>query len=373
MAVEAQRIAATQRHLEQNGLDALIAFNNGQNLFLDSHAVFVFSGTRPLGESAVIIERGGKSTLIATPAWDKDRLTRLSQTDATIACDDIVTVLADALSRLHLDAKKVITTGLNTMPQGFAKRIPAMLGGEPSEEPRFAGNLARIRNADELAAAEKATWIGERGYERMLETARPGLREFELVAELNCYMKELGAEDNFLLVSASQHNLAVCAAGRRILDVGDIILSEITPCYHGQYAQLCRTTVIGEAPALLKEKYAILQEAMRRGQEAALPGMRVGDVTAKIDDCFREAGYGDYCKPPYMRVRGHGLGITSDRPGDITSDSDVVLESGMIFVMHPNQYLPETGYLMCGEPVAITPTGARALSSRTATLDSVAG
>ena len=44
----------------------------------------------------------------------------------------------------------------------------------------------------------------------------------------------------------------------------------------------------------------------------------------------------------------------------------------MIFVMHPNQYMPETGYLMCGEPVVITPHGAKALSAREAELDVVA-
>ena len=97
----------------------------------------------------------------------------------------------------------------------------------------------------------------------------------------------------------------------------------------------------------------------------------VRDVTKCIDDCFREAGYGDYCKPPYMRVRGHGLGITSDLPGDLTIESEGRLEEGMMFVMHPNQYLPETGYLMCGEPVVITLQGAKALSSRAAELDSV--
>ena len=95
------------------------------------------------------------------------------------------------------------------------------------------------------------------------------------------------------------------------------------------------------------------------------------EVTQAMDDCFRAAGYGDYCRPPYMRVRGHGLGITSDSPGDLTVDSDALLEDGMVFVMHPNQYLPETGYLMCGEPVVVTPAGARALSGRTATLDSI--
>ena len=59
-----------------------------------------------------------------------------------------------------------------------------------------------------------------------MRAVRPGMREYELTAELMCSMKGLGAEDNFLLVSASQHNLAVRAAGRRILEEGDVILAE---------------------------------------------------------------------------------------------------------------------------------------------------
>ena len=124
-----------------------------------------------------------------------------------------------------------------------------------------------------MQAAERATWIAERGYERLLEYARPGIREFELAAELYCFMKKLGAEDNFLLMSASQHNLAVRAAGERVLDVGDIILSEITPCYRGQFVQICRTTVIGEPRPVIREKFAILQDAMREGLAAGRAGV----------------------------------------------------------------------------------------------------
>jgi Xaa-Pro aminopeptidase len=102
-----------------------------------------------------------------------------------------------------------------------------------------------------------------------------------------------------------------------------------------------------------------------------VPGATAGAVCEKMDDCFRAAGYSDYCRPPYMRVRGHGLGITSDLPGDLVNESERKMEAGMTFVMHPNQYLPETGYLMCGEPVLITADGAQALSAKVAELDSV--
>ena len=56
------RIDETTKYLEGEGFDAMLAACNGQNLFLDSNVVFVFSGVRPIGESAVIIERSGRST-----------------------------------------------------------------------------------------------------------------------------------------------------------------------------------------------------------------------------------------------------------------------------------------------------------------------
>jgi Xaa-Pro aminopeptidase len=371
MNVQDTRLAATARYLATQGLDGLIAFNGGQNSFLEAHAVFVLSGVRPIGESAVLVDRSGAATLIVTPAWEAERAAGLSRTAKTIGTDDLPRALKEALAAHKIDPGRTVTVALSTLGLGLIAGIEAALGGKVRADDKYARELARIRSADELAAARKATWIAERGYERFLEFARPGVREFELAAELYGFMKGLGAEDNFLLLSASQHNLAVTAAGARVLDVGDIILSEITPCYKGQFAQICRTTVIGDTTPLLHEKYAVLQQAMRAGQAAAVPGAGVREVTERMDDCFRAAGYGDYCRPPYLRVRGHGLGITSDAPGDLTVDSEARLEDGMVFVMHPNQYLPETGYLMCGEPVVVTPGGAKALSARTAELDRI--
>jgi Xaa-Pro aminopeptidase len=54
-------------------------------------------------------------------------------------------------------------------------------------------------------------------------------------------------------------------------------------------------------------------------------------------------------------------------------DNDIILEEGMLFVIHPNQYIPETGYLLCGEPVVITSSGAKALTKRRPALDVISG
>jgi Xaa-Pro aminopeptidase len=366
------RLAAAAKYLQDEALDGLIAASNGLNNFLESNAVYVFSGVRPIGESAVVIDRDGRSTLIVTPSWDGERASALSSTDATIATDDLAAALAGTVKEYRLNLNRTVSVGLSFLGQGLVARIGAAMDALPKPADELARDIARVRSAEELAAAERATWIAERGYERLMEFARPGMREFELAAELYCFTKKLGAEDNFLLMSASQHNLAVRAAGERILDTGDIILSEITPCYRGQFAQICRTTVIGEPRAVVREKFAILQDAMAEGLAAGRAGATVADVTRAINAVIAKAGYGAYCRPPYMRVRGHGLGITSDRPGDIVDTNKRVLETGMMFVMHPNQYLPESGYLMCGEPVVVTEGGCRALSARPAALDVIA-
>ena len=81
--------------------------------------------------------------------------------------------------------------------------------------------------------------------ERLLELACPGMRECDLAVELNCYMKSLGADDNFLMLCASPHNPAVMPSSNRKIERGDILVTELTPSYEGQFVQICRTVSVG--------------------------------------------------------------------------------------------------------------------------------
>jgi Xaa-Pro aminopeptidase len=110
---------------------------------------------------------------------------------------------------------------------------------------------------------------------------------------------------------------------------------------------------------------------MEAGIRTVKPGIPMGEVARAIDDVLTAQGYGEFCHPPHIRRRGHGLGHGSNAPGDVAPANDTILAEDMVFVVHPNQYLPETGYLLCGEPVRITATGVEQLSRRTARLASV--
>ena len=215
-------------------------------------------------------------------------------------------------------------------------------------------DAAAAKTDDEIANAREATRIAELGYARMLEIARPGMSEDELAVELRWYTRTLGADDNFLLLCAGSRNPAVAPSNGRIMQAGDILVAEITPSYRGQLAQICRTVTLGPASEELREKYDLLVRSMDAGILAAVPGVPMAAVCRAMNAVLEAKGYGEFCHPPHIRRRGHGLGFGSIRPGDVSLDNDTVLAEGMLFMIHPNQHLPETGYLLCGEPVLLT-------------------
>jgi Xaa-Pro aminopeptidase len=369
--VPANRIDTVAKALEAAKRDALFAFTTSFHSFLETDAVLLLAGFKPMGESAVVIARDGRAALVVTPAWDADRARERSRIEKIVAADDPVAPIAQLLAEWRIGSDKVAVAGIETLPHEMERRALSALRA-PTNFDDVVLNLAKCKTREEIEHARQAARVAQKGYERMLQLATPGMHEFELAAELYTYMRSLGSDDNFLLVSASQHNPAVCAPSRRILEKGDIILAEITPSWHGQFAQICRSVSVGKPSDVLMEKYDLLCRIMQVGMKAAVPGVTVSEVTRAMDNVFAQAGYGEYCRPPFMRVRGHGLGRLSSLPGDITVENRTVLEEDMVFVMHPNQYLPETGYLLCGEPVRITKNGAEALSDQMATLGSVA-
>lgn len=203
-------------------------------------------------------------------------------------------------------------------------------------------------------------------------SGQPG-EPFKLAAEVDTAIRSLGGDDNFQLLSASQHNPAVRQPGERLLHEGDVILAEISPSVAGQFTQICRSVVLGESSDIQRRSFATQLEAFDAGMRRATPGTPVSDVAAEMNAVLAERGYEKYNHPPYMRTRGHTMGLGALAPLDVSESNHTVLEEGMSFVLHPNQYFPECGYLLCGDQVVIRETGAHSLAARPPQLDVLEG
>ena len=365
------RIARVLQRMAADGIDTLVAVSPARHAMARPDAALHLTGYRSLGESALVLHGDGDRRLFITPALDEERArARLPDADL-VATDDLLASLGGHLAARGNRLGRVGTTGLQTLPHGLAARVTALVGADATGYDAAVLAVTAPKTDFEIDCARRAAQIAEQGFAHLLEIARPGMRECDLAVQCNLFTKSLGANDNFLMLCAQPHGRAVAPSSTRPLARGDILICEFTPSYEGQFAQICRTASVGTPTDVAQEKYALVVRAMEAGIRAVRPGIPVSAVCGAIDAVLTEAGYGDYCRPPHMKRRGHGLGCGSLAPGDIMTENETPLEADMVFVVHPNQYLPETGYLLCGEPVRVTETGVDPLTTRWAALGTI--
>ncbi len=356
-----QRLARVQASMAQRGLGGLIVYYGAQHNMLRMDQLRYLTDFKALGPSILLVPKEGEPSLVLTPAWDGDRAreTVPFKTVEAVEPSELARTAGALAAKLP---KPLAIVGREVMPMGFARELTAQFNVELADGGDIIKALGATRTPVELERVEHAAKIADEGFRVLCEVAHVGMREYELAAEVECAMQRAGAEDNFGLIAAGSHNLAIRSPTDRRLEAGDLIIGEITPCYQGHIAQLCRTFILGEPSALQRQKYDLLLEAHQAGLQAATPGRKSSEIASAVNKVIGDAGYAEYCRQPYMRTRGHGLGMSGVVPYDVNEDSGPVLARNMTMVIHPNQYIPETGYMMLGDTVVIEDGGARPLT-----------
>src|SRR5688572_7606090 len=267
-----------------------------------------------------------------------------------------------------LDAKVLWSPDFVNVIRGMAHGKTAIAGMELMEA-RFVPEgaisataeierLRRFKTPEEIEILRQAARLADLGYRHFVETAQPGMAEYELVAEVEAFLKTHGAEDNFMLIgSGGTEVFGMRPPTERRFQEGDNITTELTPQVNGYYAQICRTLVLGEPSPEQKRSFAIFREAQQAAEEFLKPGVNISDVARVQNDVFRREGFGEYTGAKFTRVRGHNLGLHPDENPYVLEDVDCLVEEGMVLIAHPNTYLPLSGYMVFGDTLIVTENG----------------
>ena len=350
------RLSKVRQAMREKGLQTLLVFDSGRHNFLRMNYVAYLTDFISVGpETMLMLPLDEEPTLFLSPTWDIARAREESRVQNVQPVDGLWKLLRGNIGKAGL-------IGREAMNVDFHDELVKALNQTPVNAKDILENMARRKSEFELERLRKAATIADAGVQALHEDGRVGLKEFELAGIVEYKMRSLGAEDNFGMVVANNHNQALHPPTDRITQPGDIIIGEITPCIGGLFVQICRTMVLGKPAPVVLEKYAILKKAMRLGLDAAKTGAPASEVAAAINGTLCEAGYEKYCRPPFMRVRGHGLGCGSSAPGNLEEENKTALEEGMTFIIHPNQYIPETGYMTLGDTVVMTQSKAEPMT-----------
>jgi Xaa-Pro aminopeptidase len=274
--------------------------------------------------------------------------------------------VAALAERVRGDVKRgrVGVAGAEFVPVAVWRELESSLPGiELVNASVLMDGVRSVKSELEIARLRRAGEICDRSWRAFQDACRPGVREYEIVADVEAKLRAEGAEDNFMLIASGGDDVrGMTPPSDRRLEPGDLVRTELTPQFKGYWTQICRTAVVGPPSAKQRESFALFEEAVAAGLDAIKPGVTAHDVAKAENDVFRRYGYGEYCTSEWTRVRGHCLGLYLDEV-HIIEGVDTVLEENAVLVVHPNTFTPLAGYFVLGDSVVVTRQGAQPLLS----------
>jgi Xaa-Pro dipeptidase len=346
-----QRLAAAMR---EAGIDRLVLYGNAwQGDYLRYGSDFGILE----GHGLALVGRDGSADLYLDSATEAERAELEVPQVAVHFAADIVRAVGARLDgaaneRLAAAPRRLVPCGLIDPARRFKLEDATAL----------VDKLLMHKAAGEIAAVRRAAAIADAAYVEFRNAVRPGRRQFEIVADIEAHLRGRGCPDNFMIIgSGGKDVLGMTPPSERRIAAGDLVTTELTPAVDGYFAQICRTLVVGRASEAQRGAFTVFVEALEAGIAAVRPGARAADVARAENDVFRKYGLGEYTTNKWTRVRGHGMGLFADSKPHILEDVETVLAPGMTLIVHPNTYHPDAGYIVLGDAVLVTESGAQVL------------
>jgi len=354
------RLERIKAYMGEEDLDGLLAYSMP---WRKDHVRYIAHYRMWGGHSYALLSKKGELTLFITVPDDLERAEKESWANKVILLSEPWIELAAEIKRMGI-TKRLGVAGLEFCP---AKTIANIQEKFPRLELISASNaligIRAVKSEYEIAMMKKAAQICDLGFQTFLEFAHPGIREYELVAEVERRVRHEGAEDHFMLIaSGGKDTMSMTPPKDKKLNRGELVLTEVTPQYNGYWTQICRSVAMGEISKEMQRSHDIFLKATEEALKIAKPGVPITKLAEVQNQVFTEEGFGEYTSLKWTRSRGHGQGLHLDEPPLIAEGGEMVLQEGMVIIIHPNTYLPLAGYMVFGDPILLTGKGPEILT-----------
>lgn len=299
--------------------------------------------------------------------------------------------VADAMREMGFDHSRVgvvsygsVLAG-NSLPHAEYTRLTGMLPQSTFVEATpMVDEMRLIKSAEEIGMLEKAGAIARKTIEALVQSAKPGVKECEVYADMVRAQIANGSEAMIFCLLASgpieggekdgrKHLLhgieQPISPTARVLAKGDIIICEFHSNYGGYLTATEFSAVIGKAPAQIKAIHQVSMESLAAGIDKMKPGATLREVWEAARAPVEKGGF------DFVELGFHGHGLASPefptvvyKPGAGLMSGEklgnLVLEEGMVFGnnidVHDPRWKPDVG-CQFGDCVVIEAKGARRL------------
>lgn len=202
--------------------------------------------------------------------------------------------------------------------------------------------MITVKSEGELKLMREAGKLLADTLDHLAQEVRPGITTDDIDRLADRLIREKGAVPGFLGYNEFPKSLCISVndevvhgiPGKRVIKEGDIVSLDCGLIYKGLWADSGRTVLVGEVSDEARRLVDVTQQSLAKGIEQAVPGNRVGDISAAVQKVVEAAGFS-----VVRNFVGHGIGRNMHEEPQV-----------------PNFGLPGTGPLLrAGYALAIEP------------------
>ena len=200
-----------------------------------------------------------------------------------------------------------------------------------------------LKTARELGIMREACVISAQALQLIGNAVAPGVSTWELDRIAEEFIRAQGAEPNFkglygypatACISINNEVIHGIPSKKRILKSGDIVSVDLGAKFQGYNGDNAATFACGDVSPEAKRLMDVTRESLYEGIAHALPGGRVGDISAAVQSYVESRGYS-----VVRNYVGHGVGTSLHEAPEIpnfgVSGRGVRLVPGMTIAIEP--------------------------------------
>ncbi|MBE8950464.1 MAG: aminopeptidase P family protein [Quinella sp. 3Q1] len=222
--------------------------------------------------------------------------------------------------------------------------------------------LRQVKDAAEIAQIQVACEIADEAFKKVLAVLKPNVREIEVAAELEYFMRRLGSEKaafDTIVASGWRGSLPHGVATEKKICAGELVTMDFGAVYNGYCSDITRTVCVGRASAEQKKIYNAVLDAQLYGLEIITAGKGGKEIDEAVRERLTAAGYEKF----FVHGLGHGVGLEIHEEPRLSKRSKCEsLLPNMIVTDEPGLYIENFGGVRIEDTVLVTGGGAQPLT-----------
>ena len=327
--------------LEESKLDCLLVTHPANWYYLTGFT----------GESgALLVSRKG-STLVTDGRFTVLAGSETSGVKVVLQCGSLFAFVGEVLKgmrtrRVGYDPSQLTVVQLASVRKATGSRVRWL------PAPGRVEALRMRKDASELAQMRRAAILAGEVVEFAIGLLKPGIREFEVAAEIEYQMRKRGASGSAfesIVAFGSRAALPHARPTSKRLRKNELVVLDLGVILGKYCSDITRTVFMGRASGRIRTWYKAVLEA----QTASIAAVRNGATCGDVDAAARQV-LTAYCLDRlFVHSTGHGLGLEVHEDPRLARGQKQRLEPGNVVTIEPGVYAAGIGGIRIEDDVAV--------------------